>query len=245
MKQKLLTSVLLTTMSCSANAAITILGADSGSVLSAGGGNGQTFSNFDPSGGSKLVVTIAAEGNGGARTINSVSFGGTDMTQAIFTVDSSVDLQATAIYYLDNPTNTPGDIIVDWSGNVNGVGFGVLSLGGAAPGAPESIAGGDGTTVPITSLTDGGFLVATFAANGGAAPGVSAPLTELLISGNIGSAVAGVGYQDLPTAGLQNPTFTSGNSRPVVSAAVFAPVPEPSAALLSLIGMLGLLRRRR
>jgi len=245
MKQKLLTSVLLATVSCSANAAITILASDSASAISGGGGNGQTFSNFDPSGGSKLVVTIAAEGNGGARTINSVSFGGTVMTPAVFTSDGTLGLQSTAIYYLDNPSNIAGDIVVDWSGNVNGVGFGVLSLDGAALGAPEAIAGVDGTTVPITSLTDGGLLVATFAANGGAAPGGSAPLTELLSSGDIGSAVAGAGYQDLPTAGLQNPAFTSGNSRPVVSAAVFATVPEPSTALLGVIGTVGLLRRRR
>jgi hypothetical protein len=81
---------------------------------------------------------------------------------------------------------------------------------------------------------------------------VNAPLTTIYIDNNIGSARAAAAYEETVAAGTSNYQWSiSGEAAPPntdyrrIDAAAFSVVPEPRAALLGGLGLLGLLRRRK
>ncbi len=196
------------------------------------------LSGFDPSGSDKLVVTISGERGGAVSNpiITSVTYGGVAMTEAIQAIDP-LDSQRTGIFFLDNPT-AAGDLFIDVSSRLNGVGVSLLALSGTEPGVALTN-GSDGQSTSLTTLVDDTFLVASHVNNGNGAT-AQPPLTPLL-NDAVGSAGGGSGFQNVPTAGLVTPTFTDNTIRPVTVAAAFEPagvIPEPgSVAIWSGLGL--------
>ena len=212
---------------------------DSASSLQAVSSSQFSFSGFDATGSDKLVVTVAAEGNGGNRTVDWIQYNGVALTEAVNYVNTA-GYQSVALFYLDNPTSA-GDVVVDWSGMVNGVGIGVYALSGTAAGH-EAANAVDGSSVSLTTLSDNAFVASVFVANGGTDPNADSPLTQLYGapgSTDIGSADSAAGYVlDAGVAGAGSYSFSGfSGSRPTSGAVSFAAIPEP--ATLGLLGVCG------
>lgn len=195
-------------------AAVIVDGTDT--LVTTSGSSSFTLSGFDASASDKLVLTVSSEGQGGTKTITGVTYAGMLLHEAVQATHTDGS-QTTAIYYVDEPA-TAGDIVVNWSGTVNGTGIAALALSGTAPGVALSN-GSDGTSVALTTTVDDTFAVASFVANSGAT-GVAAPLTELYAA-DVGSAGGAAGYRNVPTAGATTFSFTGSSSRPVSVAAGF------------------------
>jgi|GEM_PF-1330909 len=185
-------------------------------VTTAGGTNTFTITSFNPAAGTKLVVTVSAEGSGESRTVTGVRFGDTELVEAVSRthIDGS---QTAAIWYLDNPVNAPADIVVTWSGNTNGCGIGAYSLLGTDTGAPAVSSSADGLSTDLTTLQDNTFVIGAFVANGGTNPFIEDPFTTLF-TGNVGSAVGAAASTNIASAGTTTVSFDGGGSRPVVVA---------------------------
>ncbi len=205
------------------------------------------LTGFDPSGSDKLVVTISNEKQGGGTaSITGVTYDGFVLTEAqqFF---SSVSNQLTGIFFLDNPS-TSGDLTINFSSNMNGIGVSVLALSGTAPGVSVTN-GNDGQSTSLTTLVDDSFVVASHVNNGNS--GTAQPPLTPLLDAPVGSAGGGSGYQQVPVAGLVSPTFTGSTVRPVTVAAAFAPeetapiIPEPASASLFVLALGAFIRRRR
>lgn len=204
-----------------------------------------------------LIVAYSGELGGAAvgATID-ITYAGSAMTRALGGI-------YTAIFYLDLAT-TPytggaANLVVDLSDYTSrsGLGIGVVSVNGAL-GAGESIAlhttasgGANAQSVTLNTTAADAFAVASFNTNntsGTPVPAVSAPLTRIYASNNIGSARGGAGYQADVAAGDHAYTWTLPTTNPTPRSAVaasFVVVPEPSAAALLGLGVLFLLRHRR
>jgi hypothetical protein len=200
-----------------------------------------TINSFNPgAGSSKLIVALAAEGNGGSRTISSITFGGVPLTVAIDALSAGTADHHATIYYLDNPNPVAGNIVVTWSGDSNGIGMGVLSVSGTAPGVAAT---NSSTTnsVNITTTQPDMFLVAAFVDNDPGTLTVNTPLIEMFGGDNIGSAAGAAGYRNVDLPGLVTASGTGGNTvREAAGVAVFAAIPEPSGLVLALIALGGL-----
>ena len=213
------------------------------------------------SGASKLVVSIGNEGfSNGANnaTTTSVTYGGVSLSQAV----QAGSGRAASIWYLDltGQTFTGSDFVVTYNNSgsgADGMGFGAYVLSGTKTGfsAFASGVGGAGitdSTIELTTLTAGEFVVGAMARNnfdsdgaGGDGVRFSDPLQELY-------------YADLAGASAASGSFTAGaagaydliindttNSTAVFVGASFEAIPEPSSALLGGLGLLALFRRRR
>jgi len=194
----------------------------------------------------KLIVQLSGETSGGAIV---VTYNG----EALALAAGSASGRNQGIYYLDNPyTGGAADLIVDMTAKdvVNGIGLGVVSISGSAPGV-DATANDSSNSVTITPTLDGSFVMAGWGAQGASGNGsVDAPLTELY-GGAIGSAEGGAGYINDVVAMSQSYSFSGGNDPRGSSAAAFAPataaIPEPSTFVLAALGLLGLsvVARRR
>lgn len=206
-----------------------VISVDTDTLISTqAGASVYTLEDFALDGGEKLVVAAAAEGRGGSSTISSITFDGVEMIQAVSVADSAQASQFAAIYYLDMPVSTTGDIVVTWTASTNGCGVAAYSLVGAAAGAPALSAVNDtGTSVSLTSTNDNTFVVAGFVANNGPAVTVEEPLA-LTIEGNVGSARGGFATANLADAGTVDLIFSGGDTRPVVAAVGFELAPPNS-----------------
>lgn len=225
------------------NAAITVLsGSGTGSATFASAYPHTPLSSFDASSASKIVFTVSTEFGFGDDPLSSVTFDGVAFTLA---VNGANSIQNASIYYLDATTAGgsfgTGDLVVNGSGD-NDYGVSWMFLSGTIDGVGP-VNSATSQTVSLTTVADGSFVVASHANNGNSGAAQS-PLTALL-NADVGSAGGGSGYTTVDTAGSGNYSFTGSTSRPVTVAAAFAPVPEPTAALLGAIGSLLLLRRRR
>lgn len=205
-------------------------------------GSSHTLTSFDPgTGSSKLVVSLASEGQGGPRTINSITFGGVPLTAAIDATSTPNTDHRASIFYLDNPGSTPGNIVVSWGGgSANGIGLSALSLANTEPGFALVNTSGTSNSVSITTTVPDSFLVAVFVDNDpGTLMNVDAPLTPLFGGANIGSATGAAGYLQVPSPGLVTASATGGPGvREAASVAVFTPIPEPTTLTLTAFGLL-------
>lgn len=185
----------------------------------------------------KLVVVAVCESSAAAGEID-VSYGGVALKAAFELSDSKV-----GIYYLDKPfTGGKADLIVDFAGveTVNGVGIAVVSLSGAARGAPAAVASDRGAPgaldVDIDVRQAGSFVIAGFNANEKGEAAAIAPPTELFAQ-DIGSAVGAVGYGHVAAAQDYTCRFScdQGAVPRYIVAAAFAPAQSPTDPSLLLI----------
>jgi methionine-rich copper-binding protein CopC len=185
-----------------------------------------------------LVVTYSAElsspvANGGVR----ITYGGFSLTRAISAAGFA------DIYHLDLSTTSytggAADLVVDLSDYVtrNGLSIGAVSL--SAGGQPivlhtTATGGNNAQSVVLNTAASNAFAVASFNSNssGGTAPAVSAPLTQIYASNNIGSARGAAGYESGVSAGNHTYTWTLPTTDPsprrVVAASFVAPAAAPT-----------------
>ncbi|MFU8847565.1 MAG: PEP-CTERM sorting domain-containing protein [Opitutales bacterium] len=255
----------------SANATISIvnsaggfLGDNKAQVTTAHNGTEQI--NFDATGASKLVVTIASESGFSNRAVTgmTLSFNGEAMNLAVLGNTRGVetnDAGGVAIFYLDNPFQGAATFsvgITTTAGNPNGGFASIFGLAGTADGVGNTNASwvtqstaGEVSTTLTTSAQNSWVLGAVQNSgtnNGAGTPSVVSPLT-LGHNGFWGSqwGSAATGYQTVVEDGTAiTPTFnTNAGANIQIIAAEFQAIPEPSAALLACLGMLALIRRRR
>jgi hypothetical protein len=150
----------------------------------------------DPNG--KLVVTIGAEGG---QTINSVTYGGVALSEAI---DNNHEANRIAgVYYLDDPVAGTNDLVVIFSGAVR-TRIGAVSLGNAADGVSVTAGVAAGSTaslsVDLTTIKKDTLVIAAFTQNdhnnGTNAQPYSAG--ERISHGNSGSSFTSTGYVQMP-----------------------------------------------
>ena len=177
-----------------------------------------SVSGVDASGTDKLVVTVSSEAVSGTKSITGITYANISLNEAI-QQNYSGGSQTTGIYYLDKP-ETAGNLVVNFSGNMNGIGISMLALSGTAPGVAVT-SGDDGLTTSHTTTENGTFVVASHCNDGSGATAVT-PLVPLF-DGPVGSAGGGSGYQTVASAGLVIPSMTGSNMRPVTVAAGFKP----------------------
>ena len=228
----------------SANAAITLdASAFSGSTRT-GSGVTVTLTGFNATTSDKLVVVAGAASSSGLFTtgITGITYNGVAMTMATRGNTTASGGRATGIYFIDNASMSgTGDIVVTFSQTTfttNGFQIGAFALSGTATGfdagSSSNGTGGNGVSATINVAQAGSFVAAV---NSYGSFNPSAGMTELGGADPLTRA-----SQLNVAAGSFTATFTGGN---VTSVASFAPIPEPSAALLGGLGMLALLRRRR
>jgi hypothetical protein len=159
-----------------------------------------------------------------------VSYAGFPMTPAT----SASGAITSAIFYLDL-SSTPytggtADLVVDLSdfGARSGLAIGAVSISsGDRPIELHTTAGGgaNAQSVTLTTTTANAFAVASFNANntsGTPVPAVSAPLTQIYASNNIGSARGGAGYEADVTPGDHVYTWTLPTTNPAPRSAAAA-----------------------
>ena len=190
-----------------------------------GGATGTyTFPSFDASSSDKLVVVVGSRRDRvSSHSINSVTYGGVSMIEAVEQRSGNSNEESTAIYYLDDP-GAAGPIVVGL--NANGwspdSGISVLALSGTAPGVAAT-AGSIGASTSLNTLVNDTIVIAGSEnlTNAGT-PAPQAPLIDLAGS-NLGS-----GYQFVPVAATVTPTFGSTGATTVAAAfeaAAGGPVP--------------------
>ena len=219
-----------------------------------------TPANFDSAGSDKLIVTVGTENkNGGPNhNISGVTFGGVPMVLGASQSGLGTgDQGGVVIYYLDNPVGV-GDVVVQVGGE-NGGFVTVSSWAGTLPGlGATSNAANNAGTISLATTAAGSTVLAAFENSGNTAnagtPTPDAPL-QLIASGpwarNWGSSAAG--YEEMVGVGVQNYSFTSNASNyayklaavEILSANAGGGVPEPATATLALLGLGGLMMRRR
>lgn len=238
---------LLVLSAAAANAAIIVM--DTATYASAGNETissfNLNFAGFDPSSADKLVVTVSGRGaTAGSTSVSSMSFNSTALSAAIQQQNERI---VTAVYYVDSALAN-GALEINFSQNVYAIGVSVLALSGTDTGVGPTV-GVNNLSGTLTTTTDGSLAIAAAhyfrAASDGTTVTPNSPMTSLLAT-PLYFAGAGAGYYEVPTAGDFNYSFTaSGGSLATTAAVAFAPIPEPSTALLGGLGLLALLRRRR
>jgi hypothetical protein len=165
----------------------------------------------------KLIVQVSAEGQG----VAAITYGGVALTPVITGTGRN-----RGIYYLDNPfTGGAANLSITMGeGITNGIGVGVVSVSGAAPGdataAMVNATGSVTLTVPVT----GSLVVSGYADNGSGTITLPAGHTAIYNSTNIGSADAAAGYATGQTVGSRTYTYgDTSSSTPATCAAIFVP----------------------
>jgi len=243
MKNFLLIPLALIGAASLSSAAITLT--NSLSAESAGTANGAnveiTVTGFDLTGGNTVAVFFTAE--------NSSAFTATFDGVAMNVVQAfDGDRFLAGVAYLINPTASVGDIVINATNsgtNRLSNGYSVISLADVASLAGSAIRTSNGTLSYTTAL-DGGYVLGASvnnSYNGSTLPSVSGRPSAFFNQAVDSNATVLHARGDVPTAGAYSDTYGGG----ILAAATvaFNPVPEPSAALLSALGFLALLRRRR
>lgn len=217
---------------------------------------------LDSSGFSKLVVVVTGEHNFGgdlSGNTTNITYNGQALTKAIEVnpvAFSNVDplghgQTASDVWYLDSPGSFTGtnEIIVSFNGN-NWVAT-AIGLTGTLPGVSATASATKTSTVNFTTVAADSLVIATYGMGGNgntssSTVAANSPLT-ILTGQVIGNNWAGhnIGTATVAIAGTAAYSFNNTNLDTTMTAVAFAPVPEPSSALLGGLGLLALLRRRR
>lgn len=234
-----------------ASAAVTVTN-DSGSTTTVDSGADQTnktttYSSWSLNGGNTVAVFFSAEG----QDLSSATFGGQSMT---IIHDTSGERWDAAVAYLINPSVTTGDIVLSWvetptgDDGQNEIGYTPFALGGVG-GVANSAANDNGSNLNFSYTTSlaGGYVLGAAtnnSFNASSVPSYSGDNFDTVeynsnISGNF--SVLHV-HGDVATVGSFSETLNNSES---AAAIAFNPIPEPGIGLLSGLGVLGLLRRRR
>ena len=184
-----------------------------------------TFSFDAGAGADKLIVALSAE-TGGSGAIG-ITYDGMALTR----VPGTLGGRSKGIWYLDSAfTGGALDLVIDMTALdvVNGIGFGVVSISGSAPGVSTGNVAA-GTEVELAVLAADSYVVSAYASNAGGIPTVPVDHLELYANGNIGSADGAAAYVNGVAAGPFTVTYgqtgeLAGNH---ASAAVFASVAAP------------------
>ncbi len=234
------------------------VGSPGGAPTDLGGGIFGYEFNLDPStdfsaaGHGKLILVYSshdgAAGGTAPPTVTSVTYGGAALTQAVWAVDNS-PLVSAGIFYLDNVT-TDGTLRIELSANnVANYGFGLYAVDGLKLGVQDTGSGRTATelttTLPVAISTSEGFFVQEAARNNQTL-GDFVDDYQTLYNYSVNSYRALSQYQVTSAPGdYVAPIDNTGENFRIIVSAGFEAVPEPSAALLGMLGSVLLLRRGR
>ena len=117
-----------------------------------------TLASYTPATGSDRILVVRIHGlrtnDAGAFTVDSVTFGGVGLTEAVSgKTTSSVRQYRTAIWYLINPSGSSGDIVVTFSQGASGCIISADTLTGALQLSPVGQTGSDSTS-PTATIAD-------------------------------------------------------------------------------------------
>ena len=201
-----------------------------------------TFTNWALTGGNAVVVFFSGE-----NTLNVTATYGTENMTVVETTGFGNDHVA-AIAYIINPITSTADLDVTWAAGSNSENMiTALSLGGVGSAVASGSLGGN-LSFNYTTTLDGGFVVGNATNNSfnfSSPPTVSSTNldTNVFYSSISGNSSSLQTYGVIDTAGSYTDTYS--NSVVSTGVAFEAAIPEPSAALLGVLGTLLLLRRRR
>ena len=183
-----------------------------------------TIPSFDPSSASDLLLVVGLSFGGGvAPTGVSVTYGGVALTLVPGTSGTSSDnLQHTELWYLVNPSITPGNIVASWTGT-RGYAMGAVSFSGVHQTTPVlngTYATGNSTTTSVTITSAAGDMTMdTVSQNSGAATPLSAPTqTQRWLDAAPTNVTAG--GSTAPGVATVTHAWTNGSSVPWVSSGV-------------------------
>ena len=206
----------LIAMTGSVMAQITVV--NSGSVVSPVAEDPKTaVLSFNAGSANKLIVQVSAEG----QNVASITYRGVALTPAITGTGRN-----RGIYYLDNPfTGGAANLSITMQeGITNGVGVGVISVSGAAPGDATAAMANATSSVTLTVPVSGCLVVSGYADNGSGTITLPAGHTAIYNSTNIGSADAAAGYATGQAVGSRTYTYgDTSSSTPATCAAIFVP----------------------
>lgn len=122
------------------------------------GASSYTLTSYTPASGSDRILVVRVHGlrtnDAGAFTVNSVTFGGVGLTEAVSGKTTSSSRQyRTAIWYLINPSGSSGDIVVTFSQGASGCIISADTLTGAVQSSPVGQTGSDATS-PTATIAD-------------------------------------------------------------------------------------------
>lgn len=247
-----------------ASAAISVV---STAPFSSGGSNlsAATYA-FNAFGADKIVVAVTGEaGNPGQMSdgITTLTYNGVALTRAVdrnSIPESSGgagdwDQTYNDIWYLDASDYTGGAFTnADFNFAITGGQRGhlsVIALAGTADGFGNTVIGPRDSSSASLTTSSGSIVIASYGTGGNGNTGSISGTSwdgDTQVSAQVTSSWNGqvVGYSNNVAAGTASYSFTDSNaSGGHVIAAEFTAIPEPSAALLGMLGGLLLLRRRR
>ncbi len=122
------------------------------------GASSYTLTSYTPASGSDRILVVRVHGlrtnDSGAFTVDSVTFGGVGLTEAISAKATSSSRQyRTAIWYLINPSGSSGNIVVTFSQGASGCIISADTLTGAVQSSPVGQTGSDSTS-PTATIAD-------------------------------------------------------------------------------------------
>lgn len=202
-----------------------------------------TLTSYTPAAGSNRILVVRVHGlrtnDSGAFTVDSVTFGGVGLTEAISAKTTSTTRQyRAAIWYLINPSGSSGDIVATFSHQAAGCIIAADTLTGAVQSSPVGQTGSDSTS-PTAAIADTettanaiGILAVTSHCNSNpgwifADSGGVASYTEqydIRTASNTSTEVSGAGASVLNPSTATNHRAAQSQSNPQIAIlAVFKP----------------------